>query len=116
MTKPKFPDAVSLGLPAFPDKVSGPIGIGRPKGSRNRQTLVMKDAMTAVFNDLQAETGRPYGHMFDWGKENPTDFYKLCGRLIPYQVDASVDGPVIGNVVFVRSVAELDRLSEAADD
>ena len=106
MTKPKFPDPVSLGLPAFPDKVSGPLGIGRPKGSRNRNTLVMKDAMSAVYNDLQAETGSEHGHFLSWAKDNPDDFYRLCARLLPLQLDARIEGPEINTVVFVRAGQE----------
>ena len=111
MTRPKFPDPEQIGLPAFPDKVSGPKGIGRPKGSRGRNTLIMKDAMSAVYADLQAETGRENGHFLDWARDNPTHYYRLCGKLLPLQIDTRFDGPMIGNVVFVRA-----ELPESIDD
>ena len=111
MTRPKFPDPERIGLPAFPDKVSGPKGIGRPKGLRGRTTLIMKDAMSAVYEDLQAEAGREHGHFLRWAGDHPTEFYKLCGRLLPLQIDARLDGPMIGNVVFVRA-----ELPESTDD
>jgi hypothetical protein len=116
MTRPIFPDPVSLGLPPFPDKVSGPRGRGRPKGARNRNTLIMKDAMTAVFHDLQAETGKENGHMLAWARENPTEFYRLCGRMLPFELNARVEGPEFATVVFVRGEAELEALRETADE
>ena len=109
MTKPKFPEPETIDLPAWPDKVSGPKGIGRPKGGRGRTTLIMKDAMSAVYLDLQAESGRENGHFLNWARDHPTDFYKMCMKLLPLQIDTRIDGPMIGTVVFV-STEQMDEL------
>ena len=103
MTKPKFPYPEQIGLPAFPDKVSPPLGIGRPKGLRNRSTILMKEAIEAVYRDLQEQSGSENGHFLAWAKDNPGPFYKLCLRLLPLQVDGRSGGPRIGTVVFVRA-------------
>ena len=41
----------------------------------------MKDAMTAVFADLQAEGGGDHAHLKAWALAHPTDFYRLWARL-----------------------------------
>ena len=41
----------------------------------------MKDAVTAVFADLQAEDGGDHAHLKAWARSNPTEFYRLWARL-----------------------------------
>lgn len=69
-------------------------GKGRPKGSANKLTLAMKDAISSVYADLQEETGEPHGHFKDWAKANATDFYKIASKLIPLDVNANVNGNI----------------------
>lgn len=66
-------------------------GKGRPKGSKNKTTTVMKDAMLAVYDDLQAKSGKEHGHFIAWAEDNETEFYKLAAKLLPLQVEASID-------------------------
>lgn len=75
-------------------------GPGRPKGRANRATLVMRDALTAVFLDLQARhKGKgEYSHFYAWAHDNPTHFYQLAVRSLPLQIDTN--GKAIGVVVF----------------
>ena len=67
---------------------------GRQKGSPNKTTAVIKDAITTVYADLQAETGKDHGHFFTWAKDNATEFYKLAAKLIPIQVAGDPDNPL----------------------
>ena len=98
MTEPLFPRLPDEVL--VPDKASAPKGIGRPKGSRNRSTIMVKEAIEAVYDDLQAGAGGDHAHFRAWADGNPTEFYRLFARLIPYQVNAAVNAGVIGTVVF----------------
>jgi hypothetical protein len=41
-----------------------------------------------VFDDLQAD---PKANLLSWGKENPTEFYKIAAKLIPTEVNANVE-------------------------
>lgn len=73
----------------------GKPGPGRPKGSPNKTTALMKDAITAVYADLQAQVEeRDHGHFFIWANQNPTEFYKLASKLIPLQVSGEDGGAI----------------------
>ena len=75
-------------------------GPGRPPGALNRTTVIMRDAVTAVFQDLQADHGGkgPYPHFFEWAKGNPSEFYRIAAKLMPQQLEASA--MLVGRVVF----------------
>jgi hypothetical protein len=51
----------------------------------------VKDAVKAAFDELQ---GDKRANLTAWAKANPTDFYKLAGKLIPAAVDATITGTV----------------------
>jgi hypothetical protein len=74
---------------------------GRQKGSLNKTTVAMKDAMLSVYADLQAEAGGGNGHFLDWARGNSTDFYRLAARLLPLQVSGEGGGPVVTRVELV---------------
>ena len=54
---------------------------GRKKGSLNVVTRSVKQALARAFDDLG---GVP--SLGAWGRENPGDFYRLWGRLVPLDV------------------------------
>ena len=84
---------------------------GRRKGSLNRTTVAMREAMLQVFARMQATTGRENGHFLDWALGHSTDFYKLSARLIPHQVAGEEDGPVVTRIELVAPDAgEIARL------
>jgi hypothetical protein len=74
---------------------------GRPKGTPNKLTATVKDVFTTVFTELQSDSEV---NLKAWGKDNPTEFYKLCSKLIPAAVEmkAEIEGVEqvfkIGNV------------------
>lgn len=59
---------------------------GRVEGSVNKFTKTVKEVLTSAFDTLQED---PNVNIVKWGKENPTEFYKLCSKLIPTAVDVS---------------------------
>ncbi|HCN84021.1 MAG TPA: hypothetical protein DIT07_10445 [Sphingobacteriaceae bacterium] len=70
---------------------------GRPKGAANKSTILVKDAFAEAFTILQQDAEVK---LSVWGKENPTEFYKLASKLIPTQMDIAAninlsDEPII---------------------
>src|SRR5688572_28007015 len=66
-------------------------GPGRPKGVPNKNTLAMRNAFAAVFEDLQAShegEGR-YPHLRAWAEQHPIHFYKLAVRMLPMQFEVA---------------------------
>jgi hypothetical protein len=76
-------------------------GKGRVKGVPNKTTAAFKEAIVAVYADLQAETGAEHGHFLEWAKGTPTEFYKLAAKLLPLQVNTEVTGKVIARLETV---------------
>lgn len=80
---------------------------GRRKGTPNKTTATIKEAITSVYADLQAETGQEHGHFLAWAKDSPTEFYKLAAKLIPIQLGGDPDNPVIHEIR--RSIVRPDH-------
>lgn len=55
--------------------------MGRKKGSQNKVTKAFKEALLDAFHGLGGTDA-----LIKWGKENPTEFYKIAARLIPTEV------------------------------
>lgn len=62
-------------------------GAGRKKGTPNKLTKTVKEAFENAFNAMQEQPGVK---LEEWGKENPTEFYKLASKLIPSEINAKV--------------------------
>lgn len=60
---------------------------GRKAGTPNKLTKTVKEAFEQAFNAMQEQPGVKLG---DWGKENPTEFYKIAAKLIPSEINAKV--------------------------
>lgn len=73
-----------MAKPLGSDKIGG-----RVAGTPNRLTATVKDVFTNVFTELQDDSEV---NLKSWGKKNPTDFYKLCAKLIPAAVDVTSGG------------------------
>lgn len=61
---------------------------GKVKGTPNKLTKTVKETVLAAFNDLQQD---PKTNIVAWGKDNPTEFYKIAAKLIPTEVNANVE-------------------------
>ncbi len=57
---------------------------GKPKGAVTKSTKLVKEVFADAFTELQKDKTV---NLITWGKENPTEFYKIVSRLIPMQVD-----------------------------
>ncbi len=72
---------------------------GRPKGSKNRITNDVRQVFHKVYEEmgeafLNATTGKPMtGHeaMLEWARINPTEFYRLYGKMIPQTAELPAD-------------------------
>ena len=81
---------------------------GRQKGTPNKTTAKVKEAMELAFEGIG---GVPA--LIEWAEDNQTEFYKLFVKLLPVQVDASVDGKLeIDHKVSPAVAAMLDNLRE----
>jgi len=58
------------------------------KGCPNKFTANAKQAFQYAFSKMGGEKA-----LAEWGKKNPTDFYKLYARLIPTDI-TSDDNPI----------------------
>jgi hypothetical protein len=57
---------------------------GRPKGSQNKISLRIKEAIIETFAALGGVS-----HMTQWARENPSEFYRLAARLVPTEMALS---------------------------
>lgn len=67
---------------------------GRIKGTPNRVTATVKEALQAAFDEVG---GKDY--LVRIAKEEPRAFCALIGKVIPQDVHASIDGQLQINVV-----------------
>lgn len=74
---------------------------GRTAGTPNKTTVAAREAFQMAFDGL----GGPE-HLQKWAKENPTEFYKLYGRLIP--VDVNAKGDLTAAITIVTGVPRAD--------
>lgn len=74
---------------------------GRPKGTPNKLTATVKDVFTTVFTELQSDSEV---NLKEWGKNNPTEFYKLCSKLIPAAVEMKAEIEGIEQVFKIGNV------------
>ena len=58
---------------------------GRKKGTPNKTTLQVKEALERAFHGIG---GVP--KLVAWGQENPGEFYRLWARLLPQEVRGAV--------------------------
>jgi hypothetical protein len=57
---------------------------GRPKGVPTKFTRTVREAFQTAFDELQEIPGV---RLADWAQQNPTEFYRLSGKLIPAKVE-----------------------------
>ncbi len=95
---------------------------GRPKGSKNRLTNDVRQVFHRVYeemgkNTIDEKTLKPLsGHeaMLLWARENPTEFYRLYGKMIPQtaELPADLHEDFVDELIFEE---EQPKLVEATD-
>lgn len=78
--------------------MAGNAGKGRPKGSRNKATAALKDA---ILKALDEEGGVKY--LRTLATEHPPAFAQLLGKILPMQVSGEGGGPLTVQVVNFAS-------------
>lgn len=73
----------AMGRPKGLPKTGG----GSRKGIPNKLTRSVKEAFEIAFTSMQDEAGV---NLLEWGKKNPTEFYKISSKLIPETVNNRV--------------------------
>jgi len=61
---------------------------GRQKGSVNKTTSAIKEALEQAFQDIGGVAA-----LSNWGRDNQTEFYKLWAKLLPQEVNAKLSDP-----------------------
>ena len=74
---------------------------GRKKGSANKSTVAVKQALEAAFERLGGVEA-----LAEWAEENKTEFYKLFAKLLPLQVQGDVNSNLTIKVVSFKDLAE----------
>ena len=64
---------------------------GRPKGAIGKLNRTVKETVLAVFNEIQAD---PKVKLSQFAKDYPKEFYAIAAKLIPTEVQATVDSTV----------------------
>ena len=82
-------------------EAKGNRGRGRPKGSKNKVTRDIKQAVLQAF-----EEGGGVEYLKTQMTENPTAFLTLLGKIIPTQITGPNDGPV--QIEAINVVRDLD--------
>ncbi len=73
------------------------LGTGRPKGTKNKLTNDVRQAFHKVYDEMGENIkvdGKPMtGHeaFLGWARDNPTEFYRLYGKMIPATAELTGD-------------------------
>lgn len=76
----------------------GNAGKGRPKGSLNKTTTALKEAILSaaenVGNEMSPGSGST-GYLEFLAKDQPSAFATLLGKVLPMQVQGDPDAPIV---------------------
>lgn len=59
-------------------------------------TKTVKETVLAAFQNLQAD---PKVNLTEWGKKNPTEFYKIAAKLIPTELTGAGGVPLFPPII-----------------
>jgi hypothetical protein len=78
-----------------------PVSPGRPKGSVNKTTALLKDAILMAAQEAGGTDGM-VGYLRHQAMENPGPFMTLLGKVLPTQIAGDPENPlkVIGNITI----------------
>lgn len=69
-------------------------GKGRPKGSQNKTTALLKDAILQAAEQAGGPEGL-VGYLTLQAAENPAAFMTLLGKVLPLQIQGDPDAPLV---------------------
>lgn len=84
---------------------------GRKEGTPNKLTTTIKQVFTEVFHKLQTKPEQEYA-LLKWATKNPTEFYKLCSRLIPTEITGK-DGKELTLNIILKDERIKEEFEEA---
>jgi UV DNA damage repair endonuclease len=61
---------------------------GRMKGTPSKITKSVREQFASAFYELQEDSDV---NLVAWGKDNPTEFYRLASKLIPLQLETEME-------------------------
>ena len=71
---------------------------GRKKGTTNEKYKPVREVLLGAFHKLQLKPGV---NLMEWGESNPTEFYRLCSKLINIQISNDPDNPMPGTIIQI---------------
>lgn len=86
---------------------TGVPGPGRPKGSKNKTTALLKDAILKAAE--QAGDGDMVEYLTQQARVNPGPFMALLGKVLPMQIAGDPDNPL-------RTITRIELVAPEHDD
>lgn len=86
---------------------TGVPGPGRPKGSKNKTTALLKDAILKAAE--QAGDGDMVEYLTQQARINPGPFMALLGKVLPMQIAGDPDNPL-------RTITRIELVAPEHDD
>ena len=83
-------------------------GPGRTKGSVNKTTALLKDAILKAAEQAGGEEGL-VGYLEQQAKASPAAFMSLLGKVLPMQVVGDEDNPVTHKVIIERTIVDPEK-------
>lgn len=77
-------------------------GMGRVKGTPNKTTALLKDAILKAAENAGGKAGL-VGYLQQQATDNPGPFLALLGKVLPMQVTGSDGGPLTVEIVRLAS-------------
>jgi hypothetical protein len=71
---------------------------GRQKGTTNKKYEPLRDVFLGAFHEMQL---KPKVNLSEWGESNPTEFYRLCAKLINIQISNDPDNPMPTTIIQI---------------
>lgn len=87
-------------------------GMGRPKGTPNKNTMLLKDALIQAATEAGGREGL-VGYLKTQAIKNPAYFMPQLGKVLPLQITGADGGPVL-IVTGVQRIA--DEVQERVGD
>lgn len=82
----------------------GNAGMGRPKGSVNKTTALLKDAILLAAHKAGGEGGM-VEYLTEQAEKNPGPFMALLGKVLPMQITGEDGGAVLVTHIQLKGVA-----------